>query len=76
MAITGENAFRMRGSNRIAKENLENAVNKAKEIFWNHMDKISWIYDNKALKLEKNIEIAEYNLYCFEYEDNRKRNWK
>lgn len=72
----GSNALSMRGSNRAAKENLQDAINEAKNKFWGHMGKIGWIYDDKAIRLEKDIETAEYNLSCYEYEDDRRRNWK
>lgn len=74
--LTGSNAFAMRGSRRKEIELLNEAIQKAKLKFWDYMKSIEWIYDEKAIKLEKQIEIAEYNLYCYEYEDNRRRNWK
>ena len=55
-------------------EQLKDAIQKAKETFWNYMKKLEWIYDDKAIKLENDSEIAEHNLYCAEYEDNRRRN--
>jgi len=54
---------------------LKEVLEKARQTFWEYLKSIEWIYDDKALKLEKEIDIAEYNLYCAEYEDNRRRNW-
>ena len=71
--MTGENFKRFNRNTDL--EQLKNAVQKAKETFWNYMKKIEWVYDDKAIKLEKDIEIADYNLSCAEYEDNRRRNW-
>jgi len=72
MAITGENFKRINGNAEIKK--LRDKIQEAKEIFWNYLKQLN--YDEKALNLEKQIEIAEYELWCAEYEDNRKRNWK
>lgn len=68
-------AIRMRGADK-TRETLKGRVENARTIFWEHIKNGGWLYDEKAMKLEKNIEIAEYNLYCYEYEDNRRRIWR
>lgn len=73
--LTGSNAFSLRGADK-TRENLKNSIEEAKNKFHEYIKSIEWIYNKKAIKLEKDIEIAEYNLYCYEYEDNRRRNWK
>ncbi len=74
--LTGSNAFSARGSHSKARNELIDKIEAAKIKFWEYMEKVDYAYDKKALKLEKEIEVAEYNMYCSEYEDNRKRNWK
>jgi len=74
--LTGSNAFAIRGTSNKERQNLENAIQEASIKFSEYMKSIEWTYDNKAIQLEKNIVIAEYNLYCAEYEDNRRRNWR
>jgi hypothetical protein len=75
MAV-GENFIRICGNSMQEIKRLTQEVQKAKENFWAYMNKIEWYYDDKAIRLEKQIEVAEYNLWCEEYEDNRRRNWK
>lgn len=72
--ITGSNFKRVNSNAEIKR--LKEKLEEAREIFWNYLKKIEWCYDQKALKLEKEIELTEYELYCAEYEDNRQRNWK
>jgi hypothetical protein len=73
--MTGENFKRFLGNaNRDIKQ-LKDEVQKSKEIFWQYTKQNNYYCDEKALKLMKQIEVAEYNLYCAEYEDNRRRNW-
>ena len=74
--LTGSNAFAMRGTGNKERQKLENDIREASIKFSEYMKSIEWTYDNKAIQLEKNIEMAEYNLYCYEYEDNRRRNWR
>jgi hypothetical protein len=74
MALTGENFMRIDRDNTI--KYLREEVQQARETFWSYMRKNGWLYDSKAIKLEKEIELAEHNLYCAEYEDNRRRTWK
>jgi hypothetical protein len=74
MALTGENFKRINRNSTI--KYLREEVQQARETFWNYMKKIGWVYDDKASKLEKEIELAEHNLYCAEYEDNRRRTWQ
>lgn len=83
--ITGEKAFALRGNCmrdiKKLKEELQNAKEKLHEynlkirdIELGYIDG-NWNYE-ELHKLEKQIEIAEYNLYCERYEDNHRRNWK
>lgn len=70
----GSNAFAMRGRDK-TKENLKIAIENAINDYNAYLRKLGY-HDEKAIKLEKNIEIAEYNLYCYEEEDRIRRNWK
>jgi hypothetical protein len=75
MALTGENFKRINRSNsdvRILRDKLEEARIKLHY----YLKDNEYNFDQKALRLEKEIELAEHNLHCAEYEDNRRRNWK
>jgi len=71
---TGENFLRINRNSTI--KTLKEKLNAARENLTNYLKQNEWCFDQKAIKLEKEIELAEYNLYCAEYEDNRRRNWK
>ena len=74
--MTGENFKRInRQSNAGLKETLAKA-NEAFTLYANlkSVTEEAFSYD-KMHKLEREAKIAEYELYCAEYEDNRRRNW-
>ena len=71
---TGENFKRLSGKNPEIKR-AKDEVQRARETFWNYIKELEWTYDEKALRLEKDIETAENELWAAEYEDNRHRNW-
>jgi len=75
--MTGENfKFLNRGNSDI--QNLKNELQKAKVIFTdyaNDTENKKWNW-TELYKLEDNVKKLEHQLYCVEYEANRKRNWK
>jgi len=71
---TGENFMRINRNTDIEK--AKNKLQETKENLHNYLKENNYHFNEKALKLEKKIELAEYNLYCIEYEDNRRRTWK
>jgi len=75
--MTGEN-FKLLNRSNSNIENLKNELQKAKVIFTdyaNDTDNKKWDW-KEFYKLEDNVKNLEYQLYCAEYEDSRKRNWK
>ncbi|MCY9738171.1 hypothetical protein M5X17_31250 [Paenibacillus alvei] len=58
-------------------EKLKAELENARVAFTNYSkasDEDSWSFD-ELYRLEKVVVNLEYNLYCTEYEDNRRRNW-
>lgn len=71
--ITGENFKRVNKNRTI--EQLKDKLQKEKENLHYYLKLNDWVYDDKSVKLENQIKEIEYQIYCAEYEDNRKRNW-
>ena len=72
--VTGENFKRINGNATI--KILKDTLIKTQQIFWQYLKNNEFTFDKKAVQLENDVKLAEYELYCTEYEDNRKRNWK
>jgi hypothetical protein len=73
--VIGENFKRL---NRKRDTKLEEALEDAKVDFTKYAKNAGtegWNWD-ELNRLERKVEIIEYELWCAEYEDNRKRNWK
>jgi hypothetical protein len=73
--MTGEN---FKSLNRSGNTDLKNKLCAAKEKFTQHIKKCgeeNWSSD-LLNALESNIEKIEYEVWCEEYEDNRRRNWR
>jgi len=75
--MTGEN-FKLLNRSNGNIENLKNELQKAKVIFTdyaNDTDNKKWNW-KELHRLEGNVKQLEYQLYCAEYEDNQRRNWR
>ena len=75
--MIGENfKFLNRHNTEIAK--LKNDLQKAGIAFTDYSKDVEnkkWNW-GKLHSLENEVKQLEYQLYCAEYEDNRKRNWR
>lgn len=79
-----ELSFRLRGTSMNGINELKKTLQNARIKLADYCN-INNMYDENGEKpewnfatmheLEKDIEKAEYSLYCAEYEDKRKRNW-
>lgn len=72
--MTGEN-FKL--LNRKCDTKIKDELNNAKVTFTKYAknaDSDNWNWD-ELNRLEQQVKTLEYELYCFQYEDNRKRNW-
>jgi hypothetical protein len=76
--LTGSNALAMRGTKSKVSE-LKEKLQELKVNFWNdYKEQIDNTGEFKGdiVKFEKEVEKMEYKIWCEEYEDNRRRNWK
>jgi len=74
-----EKSFRIRGTKSKAKE-LTEKLQELKVNFWNNYKKQITEKGNDAVinfkKFEKELKQLEYEIYCAEYEESKRRNWK
>ncbi len=68
-------AISLRGVYGKALQELKDELERARLAYWEYL-KDTEIDGSKAQHLEKVIEVAEYKLWCEQYEDNRRRTWK
>lgn len=78
--MTGENFRRFSGNGnsdiKELKNKIQNIKNERAEVQNINTIKEYGFDSGKHDKLTQQIESLEYELYCVEYEDNRRRNWK
>ncbi|MBU7316093.1 hypothetical protein [Paenibacillus oleatilyticus] len=75
--MTGENFKRINRKN-TEIDKLKEKLDSAKIAFTNYSkvpDESDWSFD-ELYKLEKVVIKLEHSLYCAEYEENTRRNWR
>lgn len=75
--MTGEN-FKSVNRKNTEVEKLKVEIENARIAFTNYSknsDTDDWSWD-KLHSIEETVNSLEYQLWCAEYEDNRRRNWR
>ncbi|MPM26565.1 hypothetical protein SDC9_73069 [bioreactor metagenome] len=69
--MTGENFMRIDRNAHIKQ--LKDGLEWARQAYWSYLKQVGFIHDDKAIQLEKQTDIAEYNLWCAQEEDRIRR---